>query len=131
MSIGISYPFRLSIRGGVQTSETQPYDMTHINEEIEQALRTEPLERFMEYHLGSELCRAIFEDININTMGLIKLYVKETLNSDSRFKVNLNDVVIQSVTDSTIIIGIRYYFKEYNARFSTSVTIEKGDIYAN
>ena len=129
MSIGISYPFRLSIRGGAQTSETQPYDMTHINEEIEQALRTEPFERFMEYHLGSKLSSVLFENINVNTMGLIKLYVKETLNSDSRFKVSLNDVRIEDVSDSVIRIGISYYFKEYNSKFSTSVTIGKGDLY--
>ena len=127
MSIGISYPFRLSIRGGAQTSETQPYDMTHINEEIEQALRTEPFERFMEYKLGSQLSEALFENIDASTIGLIKLYVKDTLNKDSRLRVSLNDVKVDIVEGSTIILHINYYFKEYNAKFSTVVTIREGD----
>ena len=127
MSVGISFPFRLNIRGGAQTSETQPYDMTHINEEIEQALRTEPLERFMECELGSQLSEALFEDLDITTIGLIKLYVINTLNSDSRFKVGLNDVKVVSVSGSAITLYINYYFKEYNAKYSTAVTLRKGD----
>ena len=127
MSVGISFPFRLSIRGGAQTSETQPYDMTHINEEIEQSLRTEPFERFMECHLGSQLSEALFENIDPSTIGLIKLFVKNTLNEDPRLSVSLNDVKIENINGSTITLYINYYFKEYNAKFSTLVTIGKED----
>lgn len=58
---GISYPFRISNRGGVVMSTTSRTDPTHIVESIQQIFNTNFLERPMESSIGSTVSALLYE----------------------------------------------------------------------
>lgn len=125
---GISYPFRISVRGGVEVSEATPTDVTHINEGIEQLLKTFPFERTMEFHIGSKVNESIFQNITPVNLGLLKLAIVRALASDDRIVVTIDDIHIVSTAESSVVLYIEYYLKEFNARYTTTtLTLGEGN----
>lgn len=125
---GISYPFRVGVHGGVATSTATPYDTRHINEGIEQLLRTKPFERTMEFHIKSNIESTLFENVNASVIGIIKMQVVEALENDERITVKEGDVSVTRDTETGIIyVGIIYYVKEFNAYYSTQVNMGGSD----
>lgn len=124
---GISFPFRINIRGGIATSEATPQDVTHINEGIEQLIRTFPFERAMEFHIGSRVPESLFEDINPVIIGMLKLAILRALAPDERISVEIDDIHIVDTSGSSIVLYIEYYLKEFNARYATTtMTLGEG-----
>ena len=74
---GISFPFRIGVKGGVVTSTTSTREVPHIIESMKQILRTFKYERTMEYHIYSEVDTDIFEPNDISTHTLLQYQIKD------------------------------------------------------
>lgn len=120
---GISFPFRVGIKGGIALSEARPDDVPHLNESIDQLLGTFPYERTMEYHLYSELQELLFEQDNEELHPLLKYYVVRALSSDPRISLTEENVVINSWGSGTVNLSITYFVKPFGKWYSTNTTI--------
>lgn len=69
---GISYPFRISNRGGVVMSTTSSTDPTHIAESIQQILYTNFLERPMESDIYTTVTSLLFEPNDLTLQQVLK-----------------------------------------------------------
>ena len=121
---GISFPFRIGVKGGVATSTTSVSDVQHIIEAMTQILGTRPMERSMEYHFKSDIDTDIFEPNDVSTRTLIAYQVKEALRElEDRIKVNSVDVTSDG---SSIFAVITFTVLAYNTVQAT--TIKVGDL---
>ena len=68
---GISFPFRIGVKGGVVLSTTTEQEAEHIKESIIQIIGTKPMERIMEYHIKSDVSTYIFDPNDESTRALI------------------------------------------------------------
>lgn len=109
---GISFPFRIGVKGGVVTSTTSVMAVQHIIEAMEQILLTRPMERCMEYHFKSDIDYDIFEPNDASCRTLIAYQVKEALR-ELEDRVEVNSVEVES-EDSTIIAVINFTVLSYN-----------------
>ena len=69
---GISYPFRISNRGGVVMSTTGKNDPTHISESIQQIFNTNFLERPMESDIYNTITTLLFEPNDLTLQQVLK-----------------------------------------------------------
>lgn len=69
---GISYPFRISNRGGVVMSTTSRNDPTHIVESIQQIFNTNYLERPMESDVYTTVTSLLFEPNDLTLQQVLK-----------------------------------------------------------
>ena len=84
---GISFPFRIGVRGGVVMSSTSRYEIPHIEESIVQILGTRPMERWMEYHIFSDLDTFIFEHNDRSLQTLLRHQLRQAMRHDGRVKI--------------------------------------------
>ena len=122
---GISFPFRIGVKGGVVMSTTDMNSVTHINEAIYQILSTHPMERGMEYAFKSEVETSIFEPNDTSTSTLIGYQIREALN-ELEPRIEVNKVDLQAV-DNTIIATIHFKVKMYDTTHTTSVKVGELD----
>ena len=109
---GISFPFRIGVKGGVVMSTTSISDVKHITEAMEQIVRTRPMERCMEYHFKSEVDSDIFEPNDISCRTLLAYQVEEALRElEDRIQVNSVEVTSE---DSTIFAEVHFTVLAYN-----------------
>lgn len=121
---GISFPFRIGVRGGVVTSTTNFRDVQHIVEAMTQILCTRPMERCMEYHFKSEIDSNLFEPNDVSMNTLLSYQVTEALKElEDRIEVNSVDIVSE---DTKVIAVINYTVLAYNTSHTTSIKV--GDI---
>lgn len=121
---GISFPFRIGVKGGVVTSSTSVMDAQHIIEAMTQILGTRPMERCMEYHFKSEIDNDIFEPNDASCRTLIAYQVEEALRElEDRIKVD--SVEIES-DDSSIYAVIYFTVLTYNTVHVTNIKV--GDL---
>ena len=121
---GISFPFRIGVKGGVVTSSTSAVDSQHIEEAMIQILNTRPMERCMEYHFKSDIDSSIFEPNDSSLRTLLSYQVKEALRElEDRIRVDSVDV---SSEDSEVIADIHYTVLAYNTSHITKIKV--GDI---
>lgn len=114
---GISFPFRLGVKGGVMTSSTNVNKPTHIEEGITQLLLTNKFERTMETHMYSDVRYFNFKTINESLKSLLKYYIVETLKLEPRISVDLEDINIEEIKESDgnkVIAHIKYRILAYN-----------------
>ena len=121
---GISFPFRIGVKGGVVTSSTSVSDAQHIIEAMEQILSTRPLERGMEYHFKSDIDSDIFEPNDTSCRTLISYQVEEALR-ELEDRISVNSVEITS-NGSIINAVIHFTILAYNTVHVT--TIKVGDL---
>lgn len=77
---GISYPFRISNRGGVVMTTTNQNDVSHIIESIQQILNTDYLERPMEGDtVYSEVSTLLFDPNDESLQEVVKSQIIEDL----------------------------------------------------
>ena len=69
---GISYPFRISNRGGCVMSTTSRTDPSHIAESIQQIFNTNYLERPMESEIYTTVTPLLFEPNDITLQQVLK-----------------------------------------------------------
>ena len=121
---GISFPFRIGVKGGVVTSTTSVNDVKHIIEAMEQILLTRPMERCMEYHFKSDIDYDIFEPNDASCRTLIAYQVEEALRElEDRIEVISVDVESR---DSTIIATINFKVLKYNTVHVANIKV--GDL---
>lgn len=121
---GISFPFRIGVKGGVVTSTTSVSDAQHIIEAMEQILRTRPLERCMEYHFKSDIDSDIFEPNDASSRTLIAYQVEEALR-ELEDRISVDSVEVTS-SESTVYAEIHFTILAYNTVHVT--TIKVGDL---
>lgn len=121
---GISFPFRIGVRGGVVTSTTDSMDVQHIVEAMTQILCTHPMERCMEYHFKSEIDSNLFEPNDVSMRTLLSYQVTEALRElEDRIEVDSVDIVSE---ETKVIAVINYTVLAYNTSHTTSIKV--GDI---
>lgn len=122
--MGISFPFRIGVKGGVVTSSTSVSNAQHIIEAMKQILGTRPMERCMEYHFKSDVDSDIFEPNDASCRTLIAYQVEEALRElEDRIEVKSVDVVSKG---STINAVINFTILAYNT--AHVATIKVGDL---
>ena len=121
---GISFPFRIGVKGGVVTSSTGISNSQHIIEAMTQILNTRPMERCMEYHFMSDIDSDIFEPNDASCRTLISYQVQEALRElEDRIEVNSVDVVSEG---STVIAVIHFTILAYNTAHVANIKV--GDL---
>ena len=121
---GISFPFRIGVKGGVVMSTTGVSDVQHIIEAMTQILSTRPMERCMEYRFKSDIDSDIFEPNDASCRTLIAYQVKEALRElEDRIKVDSVDVTSEG---SSIIAVIHFTVLAYNTVHVTNIKV--GDL---
>ena len=120
---GISFPFRIGVKGGVALSSTGVDDVQHIIEAMTQILGTRPMERCMEYHFKSEIDTNIFEPNGTSCRTLIAYQVEEALRElEDRIEVDSVSLVSEG---SSIFAVINFIVLAYNT--THVVNIKVGD----
>lgn len=122
---GISFPFRIGVKGGVVMSVANINDFTHIDESIEQLFRTRPFERTMEQDVYSELDTSIFEPNDESLATLIEYQITNALERLEQ-RIEIQDVEVFS-EDSTVFATLTYTVPEFNNNIHV-VTIKVGEI---
>lgn len=126
---GISYPFRINSTGGVCMSTTNINDPKHIEESIEQILKTRFLERVMEGgEIYSTVSSFLFEPNNNTLKHLLKTRLVNDLERlESRISVDENDVdffvEVGDNGEDTVYVTITYSIIKYNKIYNTKINI--------
>lgn len=126
---GLSFPFRLNVKGGLKMSTTTPLDFSHIEESIAQILRTNVGERVMELYFGSSISAHVFDVSDESSHSLIKHEIVEALNQlEPRIEVSAEDIQIsdyleESTGENFLNIIIQYKVIKYNKDGTTTVRI--------
>lgn len=118
---GISFPFRIGVKGGVVMSTTSTQDIPHIIESVEQILRTRPFERVMEYHINSAVSTYVFDPNDESTRALIALECQEAIEQcDERVEV----VRVEPYSyDGAIYVEVAIKVKKYEQTYSVNVKV--------
>lgn len=123
---GISFPFRVGVKGGIVMSSTSVQGVPHIIEAMKQILLTRPNERGMEYKFKSDIDTDIFEPNDVSTHTLLAYQVEEALKElEDRIEVNSVDITSRG---SEIFATINFKVIAYNTSFVTELKV--GDINA-
>lgn len=120
---GISFPFKISNKGGVLLSSTDKYNVQHIIESIHQILGTRIGERTMELNFGSDLDTQIFEPNDPTTHNLIAYEIVEALERwEKRIVVKKKDITF-TVEGEKIYATVRFEVVNYGTSHTTQVEI--------
>lgn len=119
---GLSFPFRVSSRGGLAMTGSDYLESPHISESIQQILGTTVGER-LRSSFGSFLSTAIFEPNDATSHNLIKYEIAQALKQDTRIQVEEDDITVYS-EDNYIYADIKYRILDYtNATHETKIKI--------
>ena len=121
---GISFPFRIGVRGGVVMSSTTIDTPTHIIEAYEQILLTRPMERGMEYHFKSDIDYSVFDPNDISTHTLIEYQVREAL----RLLDDRTEVLTVKVSGDKSLVFVDINFRVLNADTQYQTRIRLGGV---
>lgn len=120
---GISFPFRISSKGGVVMSTTSSTDPQHIVESVIQIYSTNFLERPMEPSFFSRVSNFLFEPNDISLQQMLKVQMVEDLNRlDPRVETSEDDIKFEVVVDGD---GISYLYATVTfkiVKYSTTYT---------
>ena len=118
---GISFPFRIGVKGGVVTSTTGVMDVQHIVEAMTQILCTRPMERCMEYHFKSEIDSSVFEPNDVSIKTLLAYQVRQALSElEDRIRVKSVDITSEG---SSVIAVINYTVLAYSTSHTTNIKV--------
>ena len=126
---GISYPFRVTSRGGCAISTTSRNDPTHIEESIRQIFGTNFLERPMEggdiYTTASML---LFEPNDESLQRVLKTRMVDDLERlEERIECDEDDIEFIVETDSNsveyLFANITYRIIKYNTFFTSKIKV--------
>ena len=107
---GISFPFRIGVKGGVVTSTTGIMDVQHIVEAMTQILHTRPMERCMEYHFKSEIDSNVFEPNDVSIKTLLAYQVKKALAElEDRITVDYASISLITSFNFPVLVYILTY----------------------
>ena len=122
---GLSFPFRVSSRGGLAMTGTSHLESPHISESIRQILGTTTGER-LRSRFGSNLRSVIFEPNDETAQNLLKYEIGEALKQDSRIEVDEDDIKVFS-DGEYIYATIKYRIIDYT-NVTHEVTVNLGGV---
>jgi len=126
---GVSYPFRVSNRGGCVTSTTSATDPTHITESIQQIFGTNYLERPMEGDtVYSGVSGLIFEPNNEALQAVLKSQMVEDLERlEERIECEEDDIEFEvevGEDDVEVLYAyITYKIIKYNTSYTSKIKV--------
>lgn len=125
---GISYPFRISNRGGCVMSTTSSTDPTHIEESIQQIFNTEYLERPMESDVYTTVTSLLFEPNDETLQQVLKSRILDDIERlEERVECEDEDD-IEFVVESDegveyLYVYITYKIIKYNTYYTSKVKV--------
>lgn len=126
---GISYPFRITNRGGCAMSTTSRHDPTHIQESIQQIFNTHFLERPMEGgEVYSNISTLLFEPNDESLQAALRAYIVEDLTRlETRIECEEDGVEFIVDTDSNgaecLYANITYKIIKYNTYYTSKIKV--------
>ena len=124
---GISYPFRVSNRGGCVMSTTSRTDPTHITESIQQIFNTNFLERPMEAEIYTTVTSLLFEPNDLTLQQVLKSRMVDDLERlEKRIECNEEDIEFEVETEDDVeylYANITYKIIRYNTYYTSKVKV--------
>lgn len=124
---GISYPFRISNRGGVVMSTTGKNDPTHIAESIQQIFNTNFLERPMESDVYSSISMLLFEPSDETLKQVLKARIIADLERlEERIECEEDDIEFETELENNVeflFVNISYKIIRYNTYYTSRIKI--------
>ena len=124
---GISYPFRISNRGGVVMSTTSQNDPTHIEESIQQIFNTNFLERPMEADIYSTISSLLFEPNDLTLQQVLKSRIVDDLERlEERIECDEDGIefVVEVENDEEYLYAlITYKILRYNTYYTSKIKV--------
>lgn len=124
---GISYPFRISNRGGVVMSTTSKHDPTHIAESIQQIFNTGYLERPMEAEIYTTVTSLLFEPNDIALQQVLKARIVSDLERlESRIECDEDGVEFEVIVEDDVeylYANITYRIIKYNTYYTSKIKV--------
>ena len=127
---GISYPFRVTNRGGCAMSTTSKTDPTHIAESIQQIFGTSYLERPMEGgDVYTSVSMLLFEPNDESLQQVLKTRMVEDLERlEQRIECGEDDIEFIVDTDNSdgteyLYASITYKIIKYNTFFTSKIKV--------
>lgn len=125
---GISFPFRIGIKGGIVMSSTTLYSVPHIEESIQQILGTRLRERVMELYFGSDIDSYIFEPNDLTTHTIIKYEIVEALTKfEPRIRIEEQDIILKA-EDEKLYATLNYEVISYGLTYSSKIYIGEVEV---
>ena len=124
---GISYPFRISNRGGVVMSTTSKTDPTHLAESIQQILNTEFLERPMESQIYTTVTPLLFEPNDVSLQQILKSRIVDDISRlEERVECDEDDITFEVVSENGVeylYASITYKIIRYNTYYTSKIKV--------
>lgn len=124
---GISYPFRISNRGGVVMSTTSRTDPSHIAESIQQIFNTNFLERPMESEVYTTVTALLFEPNDIALQQVLKTRIVDDLERlEERVECNEDDIEFEVEVEDNVeylYANISYKIIKYNTYYTSKIKV--------
>lgn len=122
---GISFPFRVSGTGGIETSTTSPNDISHITEAIKQILLTRQGERKMEYQFCSNLDTLTFDPNDASLRSIMMYHIEKALQ-ELEDRIEVYDVDIQS-EDNAVYVLITFKVLMYDTVYTEKIEVSNNE----
>ena len=124
---GISYPFRISNRGGIVTSTTSKTDPTHIAESIQQIFLTDSLERPMESAIYSTISPLLFEPNDETLKQVLRVRIVSDLERlEERIECDEDDIEFTVEVENNVeflYAYVTYKIIKYNTYYTSKIRI--------
>lgn len=124
---GISYPFRISNRGGVVMSTTSKTDPTHLAESIQQILNTEFLERPMESQIYTTVTPLLFEPNDVSLQQILRSRIVDDVSRlEERVECDEDDITFEVVSENGVeylYASITYKIIRYNTYYTSKIKV--------
>ena len=124
---GISYPFRISNRGGVVMSTTSKTDPTHIAESIQQIFNTDFLERPMEAEVYTTVTSLLFEPNDETLQQVLKSRIVDDLTRlEERIECDEDGVEFEVKVENDVeylYANITYRIIKYDTYYTSKIKV--------
>ena len=124
---GISYPFRISNRGGCVMSTTSRTDPTHIAESIQQIFNTNFLERPMESGIYTTVTSLLFEPNDIALQQVLKSRIVDDLERlEERIECDEDGIELEIEIEDDVeylYANITYKIIKYNTYYISKIKV--------
>lgn len=124
---GISYPFRISNRGGCVMSTTSRTDPTHIAESIQQIFNTNFLERPMESEIYTSVTALLYEPNDISLQQVLKTRIVDDLERlEERIECDEEGIEFEVEVEDDVeylYAYITYNIIKYNTYYTSKVKV--------
>lgn len=125
---GISYPFRVGIKGGVVMSAVDDFSVAHMSESIQQIILTRPMERSMSFEIFSDVDAEVFAPNDISSHTLLSYQIKKAIEThEPRVKVSHVDV---REGDEGNQVFVRVHYTLLNFEGIHTVDVKVGETHA-